>query len=61
MKNGRTHEALAAVGGEDRIPFLVDTDRGEALYESEDIAEVPSASHRTTSDDIVEHLETYYG
>jgi glutathione S-transferase len=37
--NPRTHEELEALGGEDQIPFLVDTARNEALYGSEDIAD----------------------
>lgn len=43
--NEVTHEELVA-GGEDQIPYLVDTDRGVAMYES---------------NDIVEYLETHYG
>ena len=46
VKNETTYEALEAIGGESQIPFLVDTERGEAIYESEA---------------IVEHLETHYG
>ena len=46
VTNERTHEALTKLGGQDQIPFLVDTDRGEALYESED---------------IIDHLESHYG
>lgn len=46
VKNETTYEALEAIGGESQIPFLVDTDHGEAIYESEA---------------IVEHLETHYG
>ncbi len=43
--NEVTHEELVA-GGEDQIPYLVDTDRGVAMYES---------------DEIVEYLKTHYG
>lgn len=35
--NEQTHDELAAIGGEDSIPFLVDTDRREVHYESEEI------------------------
>lgn len=45
-RNEQTHEELVALGGEDQIPFLVDTDREVTLYES---------------DDIVDHLERHYG
>lgn len=37
--NEQTQQAMEAIGGEDSIPFLVDTDRQEALYESEEIVE----------------------
>jgi len=37
--NEFTHDELRKRGGEDRIPFLVDTRRGTALYESEAIVE----------------------
>lgn len=43
--NEQTYEELTTLGGEDQIPFLVDTDRGEMVYES---------------DAIVEYLETHY-
>jgi glutathione S-transferase len=36
-RNEQTHDQLLALGGEDQIPFLVDHDRGEMCYESEDI------------------------
>lgn len=42
VKNETTKGAMEAIGGEDQIPFLVDTECGEALY---------------GSDEIVEHLE----
>jgi len=45
VTNERTYEELTA-GGEDQIPYLVDTGRGVAMYES---------------DDIVEYLEKHYG
>ena len=46
VRNEQTLDALETVGGEDQIPFLVDTDREEALYDS---------------DAIVEHVEEHYG
>ncbi|MGB9965159.1 glutathione S-transferase N-terminal domain-containing protein [Halobacterium hubeiense] len=44
VTNEVTHDELTA-GGEDQIPYLVDTDREITLYES---------------DDIVEYLEQHY-
>jgi glutathione S-transferase len=44
--NEQTHRELTQIGGEDQIPFLVDTDRREAVYEAED---------------IVAYLEQHYG
>lgn len=44
--NVLTYEALRTLGGTDRIPFLVDTDRGTALHG-------PEA--------ILEHLGEHYG
>lgn len=44
--NEQAHRALTNLGGEDSIPFLVDTEREEQLYESED---------------IVDYLEEHYG
>lgn len=38
VTNDVTHERLTA-GGEDAIPYLVDTEEGVAMYESEDILE----------------------
>ena len=46
VKNEQTHQELTAVGGEDQIPLLVDTDRETTLY---------------GEDDIVAHLEEHYG
>jgi glutathione S-transferase len=43
--NEQTHEALTDIGGQDQIPFLVDADRRESRY---------------GSDDIVEYLEEHY-
>ncbi|MDF9744610.1 glutathione S-transferase N-terminal domain-containing protein [Natrinema salsiterrestre] len=45
VRNDWTHEAMIDLGGEDAIPFLVDTDREESLYES---------------DEIVDYLEEHY-
>ena len=45
-RNAQTHAALTTLGGEDQIPFLIDTDRKETVYESED---------------ITEYLEAHYG
>jgi glutaredoxin len=36
--NQRTHDELLE-GGHDQVPYLVDTDRGTAMYESDDIVE----------------------
>jgi len=44
VTNEVTHDELRA-GGEDQIPYLVDTQRGVTMYES---------------DDIVEYLEAHY-
>ena len=44
VTNERTHDELQA-GGNDEIPYLVDTDREEALY---------------GSDDIVDYLDEHY-
>lgn len=44
--NEVAHDAMTELGGRDEIPYLVDTDREETLYESED---------------IVDYLETHYG
>ncbi|MFB6151332.1 MAG: glutathione S-transferase N-terminal domain-containing protein [Haloarculaceae archaeon] len=44
VTNEVTHEELTAAG-EDQIPYLVDTERGVTMYES---------------DDIVEYLERHY-
>lgn len=45
MLNEQTHDELLELGGEDQIPFLVDRQRKETMYES---------------DDIVEYLEEHY-
>lgn len=45
-RNGTTQTELVELGGEDQISYLVDTDRGESLYES---------------DEIVDYLEEHYG
>ncbi|WP_222918501.1 glutathione S-transferase N-terminal domain-containing protein [Natrinema sp. SYSU A 869] len=46
VRNEQTHAELTELGGQDQIPYLIDTDRQEALYES---------------DDIVDYLEEHYG
>lgn len=38
VTNELTHQELTA-GGEDQIPYLVDTDREVTMYESEDIVD----------------------
>lgn len=38
-RNDQTQDELLAIGGEDQIPFLVDHQRGVAMYESDDIVE----------------------
>ena len=43
--SSRKAELLAKVGGMVQVPFLIDTDKGVAMYES---------------DDIVQHLEKHY-
>lgn len=43
--NEQTHQEMTDSGGQDQIPFFVDTDREESLY---------------GGDDIVEYLEEYY-
>ncbi|QRV13728.1 glutathione S-transferase N-terminal domain-containing protein [Haloterrigena salifodinae] len=43
--NKLTQQAMVDIGGEDAIPLLVDTDRGETLSESEE---------------IIDYLETHY-
>ncbi|MFB6353639.1 MAG: glutathione S-transferase N-terminal domain-containing protein [Halobacteriales archaeon] len=45
-RNEQTLDELRTVGGEDQIPFLVDTDRRASVYES---------------DAIVDYLEQHYG
>lgn len=45
VRNEQTHDELTELGGQDQIPYLIDTDRQEALYES---------------DDIVDYLEEHY-
>lgn len=45
-RNQQTHDELLTIGGEDQIPFLVDHQRGEMLYES---------------DEIVTYLDEHYG
>lgn len=44
--NEQTLEEMIPIGGQDQIPFLVDTEREVSMYES---------------DDIVDYLEQHYG
>lgn len=44
--NEQTREEMIAIGGDDQIPFLVDSGREASMYES---------------DDIVEYLDQHYG
>lgn len=46
VTNEQTRDELVAIGGEDRIPMLVDHRRGKTLYES---------------DAVVEYLAAHYG
>lgn len=39
VRNEQTHHELVELGGQDQIPFLVDTRRGVTMYESDDIVE----------------------
>ena len=39
QRNSGTHEQLQTLGGEDQIPFFVDNQRGETIYESDDIVD----------------------
>jgi len=44
--NEQTYREMTELGGQDQIPYLVDTAREETLYES---------------DDIVEYVQEHYG
>lgn len=46
VRNEQTHVELTELGGQDQIPFLIDHDREQQLYES---------------DQIVQYLDRYYG
>lgn len=46
VRNERTYREMTDAGGQDQIPYLVDTSRRESLY---------------GDDDIVEYLERHYG
>jgi glutathione S-transferase len=37
IRNAQTLEELKEIGGDDQVPFLVDHDRREQRYESDDI------------------------
>jgi glutathione S-transferase len=39
VTNEQTHRELSAIGGQDQIPLLVDTDREETVYEADDIVD----------------------
>ena len=39
VRNDQTYRELTESGGEDQIPYLVDTEREETLYESDDIVD----------------------
>ena len=39
VRNHQTYRELTELGGEDQIPYLVDTEREETLYESDDIVD----------------------
>lgn len=45
VTNSVTHDELTA-GGEDQIPYLVDTDRSETMYESDDIVDYLDEHYR---------------
>lgn len=45
VRNDQTYDDLLSIGGEDQVPFLVDSDHEKTLYES---------------DAIIEHLERHY-
>lgn len=45
VTNDLTFDELTA-GGEDQIPYLVDTDRGVTMYESDDIVEYLNEQYR---------------
>jgi glutathione S-transferase len=44
VTNERTYEELTA-GGQDQIPYLIDTARGVTMYESDDIVEYLEEHH----------------
>ncbi len=46
ITNEQTYSELIEMGGNDMVPYLVDKQREESLYES---------------DDILSYLERYYG
>jgi len=39
VTNQQTYDELTEVGGADQVPFLVDSTRGETIYESDDIVD----------------------
>ncbi len=38
-KGSPSRKILTQLGGKEQVPFLVDTDKGEMMYESDDIIE----------------------
>lgn len=38
-KGSPSRKVLMKIGGKEQVPFLVDTDKGEMMYESDDIVE----------------------
>ena len=45
VTNEQTYREMTALGGQDQIPYLVDTNREETLYESDDIVEYVREHH----------------
>lgn len=45
ITNQHSYDELVELGGEDQVPYLVDSHRGRSIY---------------NCDDIVEYLETHY-
>jgi len=46
VKNEQTYREMTELGGQDQIPYLVDTGREETLYESDDIVEYLDEHYR---------------
>lgn len=45
VTNEQTYRELTELGGQDQIPYLVDTAREETLYDSDDIVEYVEAHY----------------